>query len=354
VIQITVSSHEGHDQVVPIQPDGRIQIPLAGEVLAAGLTPAQVAARLQELLNVELIDPRVTVSLKESRREATERVTLLGAVRSAGVFPLKGRGTLAEMLATAGGPTPDADLSRITITRADRSVQMVDFSQVRQTGRVDVDVPLQPGDMIVVPTGTPPTIAVQVLGQVARAGNLEVPRESHVMDVITQAGGPTPQADLSRLRLTRAGETRILNLLSGAADGAASPTQNLQLQAGGLLLVPENEDRVYVLGAVAKADAYPLRKGDRVFDVLTRSGGAAPTADVAKCLLIRRNEQNQPVAQRLDLKRMLTRGDMKNNLPLRPGDVILIPGKQTRGSSFSLSNLVSPFVSLFGLLRYGF
>src|SRR5216684_57940 len=60
VIDVTVSSHMGYDRTITIQPDGRIQFPGAGEIVAAGLTPAQLGARLQQGLNRELVDPQVT------------------------------------------------------------------------------------------------------------------------------------------------------------------------------------------------------------------------------------------------------------------------------------------------------
>src|SRR5260370_19606639 len=62
MIDITVPSHMGYDRTLTIQPDGRIQYPSLGEFVAAGLTPAQLAARIQQGLNAELVDPQVTVS----------------------------------------------------------------------------------------------------------------------------------------------------------------------------------------------------------------------------------------------------------------------------------------------------
>lgn len=355
VIEIAVTSHSGYDRTMSIQPDGRLNYPIAGEIVAAGLTLAELGRRLQDALDVELIDPRVTVSLKESRRDQTRQVTLLGAVRNPGVHTLKTRGSLAELLAMAGGPLSGADLERITISSLDRSrVRTVDFSRVAQTGRVEEDVALEAGDLVIVPTGAPPTITVQVAGQVARPGTFELPRESRVMEVITQAGGPTPGADLSRLRLTREGRTEILNLETAAAEGAANAPANLPLQAGDSILVPEHESHVYLLGSVATPGTYPLRGEDRLFDVITRAGGPGAAADLGKCLLIRRDAQNQPVAQRLDLKPMLTKGDMTLNLALKPGDVVLIPSKDPRHPSRGLAGLLAPVTSLFGLLRFAF
>jgi polysaccharide biosynthesis/export protein len=121
VIEVSVTSHAGYDRVLTVQPDGRIVFAVVGEMIATGSSPAQLAARLREGLKAELIDPQVTVSLKEMHRSGTRQASVLGAVRSPGVFELKEKSALAELLATAGGPLPSADLSRITVTRADRA-----------------------------------------------------------------------------------------------------------------------------------------------------------------------------------------------------------------------------------------
>src|SRR5438309_433317 len=77
------------------------------------------------------------------------RASLLGAVRNPGGFEIKDGTTLAEALAAGGGPSPTADLRRVTITRADGSVKTVDMAQTDRTGRIEQNLELQPGDMIV-------------------------------------------------------------------------------------------------------------------------------------------------------------------------------------------------------------
>src|SRR3989442_3985401 len=160
IIDITGSRHAGYDRTIPIQPDGRIQFPEVGEIVAAGLTSAQLAARIQQGLNTRLVDPQVTVSLKELNKQSVRRVSVLGAVKNPGVFELKEKSTLAELLAAAGGPTPIADLRRITVTRADGSKKVVaDLSGAARTGELSQNLVLEPADLIWVPEGTPPTVS---------------------------------------------------------------------------------------------------------------------------------------------------------------------------------------------------
>jgi protein involved in polysaccharide export with SLBB domain len=346
VIDITVSSHPGRDRTVTIPPDGRISFPRAGEIPAAGLTAAELAARLQELLSAQLVDPRVTVSLN---KQAARRVSLLGAVRAPGGIEMKDGMTVAEALAAGGGPTPLADLHRVTITRADQSVVTVDLAQAETTGRLERNALVQPGDIIVVPEGAPPTVVV--MGEAARPGSYEIQGNSRVTDAVAQAGGPTPKADLTHVRLTRAGQVQVLDL-GGLAAGAGKtdPAANPLVLPGDTIVLPENENQVYLLGEVAKPDAYRLREGDHLLDVLTRAGGTTREANSRQAMLIRRDAQGQPVAQSLDLQKMLTKGEMQNNVALQQGDVIVVPPKKVKNPS-ALTTLLYPFVSLLSLFR---
>jgi polysaccharide biosynthesis/export protein len=354
VLEVTVTSHTGYDRTITIQPDGRIQFPVAGELVAAGLTSTELAARLQEGMRRELIDPQVTVSLKELNRGLLRRVSVFGAVKTPGTYELKERSTLAEILATAGGPTPIADLSHIRITHTDGGQQVVSLAHVARTGDLGNNALLQPGDLVLVPEGAPSTVLV--LGQVLKPGSYELQGEMRVMDALSQAGGPTPQADLAHVRLTREGQVQVADLRSLASGTQASPSPagtapdlaaNLSLRPGDTIVVPESDNQVYVLGDVTKPDAYRLRAGDRVFDVLTRAGGPGSKADTHKAVLMRRDEHGQPAAQHLDLARMLQKGDMRQNMALQPGDVILIPSKGSHsGPLSSLTETLLPFATL--------
>lgn len=350
VIEVGVTSHAGYDRVLTVQPDGRIAFTVIGEIVAAGGTTGQLAARLREGLKAELIDPQVTVSLKERHRAVTRQASVLGAVRNPGIFDLPAQRSLAELLAAAGGPLPTADLAHITLSRADRvRVETVDFSGAAESGQAPPALLVEAGDLVIVPAGAPPMVTV--LGEVARAGSYALPSGGRLLDALTLAGGPTTRADLAHLKLVRGSETQTLDLQSlttgqSATDSPANP----RLRPGDTLVLAESGERVYILGEVSRADGYPLQPGERILDLITRAGGPTREAAPTQALLFRRTATGEPAAQPLDLKALLTKGDLRNNLLLRRGDVLLIPSAKARTPS-AASTLLYPITSLLGLLR---
>jgi polysaccharide export outer membrane protein len=379
VIEVTVSSHTGYDRTLTIQPDGRIHFAVAGEIVAAGLTVPQLAARLQEGLSAELIDPRVTVALKEINRGLLRRVSVLGAVKNPGSYELKQQSTLAELLATAGGPTPVADLRRISVTRADGGKNVrADLSRALRTGEVSDNVALEPGDLIIVPEGPPPTALV--LGEVARPGSYELQGAMRLLDALSLAGGPTPRADLRRVTLTRTGQTDaetidLQELLTRGQPAKESPRlpargsgeqtvsyperraasdegASIVLRPGDTLVVPENERKFYVLGEVNRAEAFPLKPNDRLLDAITTAGGATREADLTRVMLIRKDPKGQPVVRRLDLKQMMKTGDLAHNEPLREGDVIFVSNRKPKPPIPEFLGLLYPLGGLLSLFRF--
>jgi polysaccharide export outer membrane protein len=350
VIEVTVSPQQSFSRIVTVQPDGKVSYPHVGQIRAAGLTVDEFAGQLRGGLERDLVDPQVTVSLKELGKQSVGRVSVLGQVRSPGTFEVREGTTLPEMLASAGGPGPTADLGRVIITRLDQSMRVVDLTLTEETGRLMQSVTLQPGDLIVVPEGTRRTVLV--LGEVARPGSYEIQREARLLDVMAQAGGPTTNADLRRVTLSRSGEaaTRALDLQPVLAKGdAAGPELNLLVQPGDTIFIAATAEQIYVLGSVSKPGLYPIKRGDRVLDLLVTAGGAG--AGASSAVLVRRDAKGQPVTKPLDLKKIMAKGDMAENEPLQPGDVLYVPDRKSHHSASEALGLLWPLTGLINLFR---
>jgi polysaccharide biosynthesis/export protein len=102
VLEVVVWHEPELTRVVPVRPDGKISLPLAGEMDAAGKTPAELQAGLTKALGPYIQDAAVAVLVREIN---AARVFVLGEVARPGGFPLRGPMTVVQAIALAGGRT---------------------------------------------------------------------------------------------------------------------------------------------------------------------------------------------------------------------------------------------------------
>lgn len=134
-----------------VSPRGTIDFPFAGTLTAAGLSVDEFRNALIEKLDDYYVAPQVTVFLREYR---SRMVHILGEVPRPGPFKLTHRNTLMEVLSRAGGFTPLANKSDVQIIRSDaagKRIIRVDVNEIIDDGRIDLDIPLESGDVINVP-----------------------------------------------------------------------------------------------------------------------------------------------------------------------------------------------------------
>ena len=128
---------------------GHISLPLVGEVEAANLTTAQLDQRLTEKLGEKYFqNPDVSVGIKSSSRRS---VTVDGAVKQAGTFPVAGPTSLMQAVALAGGTTEDANARRVAVFRTiggQRQAAAFDLAAIRHGQSQDPQI--YPGDIVVV------------------------------------------------------------------------------------------------------------------------------------------------------------------------------------------------------------
>ena len=115
LLQITVWKNEAMSREVPVRPDGMISLPLLNDVRAAGLTPMQLREVLIKRLSEYIPSPEVSVIVQAVR---SPKVSILGQVVHPGRYELKGRTTVLDLLALAGGLNEFAARSRIMVLRA--------------------------------------------------------------------------------------------------------------------------------------------------------------------------------------------------------------------------------------------
>jgi polysaccharide export outer membrane protein len=150
VLTITVWGQNDLAADVLVRPDGKISLPLVGDIQAAGVTPEQLRQRLIEALARFVQSPAVAVQVKAIN---SRRVFIVGAVAKPGVYQLSDSLTVVQLIAMAGGLTDFADRNAILITRRmdGKNVSLsFDYAAFVRGQQLEQNIPLLPGDIVVV------------------------------------------------------------------------------------------------------------------------------------------------------------------------------------------------------------
>ena len=148
MLQITVFQLDDLDREVRVNTSGMVSLPLIGSVQAGGKTVSElealIAARLSETY---LQNPQVSVFVKEF---TSQRVTVEGAVRKPGIFPITGRTTLLQAVAMSEGLDPLADPSSVVVFRTIQGKRMAALFDLKAIRAGDSEDPLIYGEDIIV------------------------------------------------------------------------------------------------------------------------------------------------------------------------------------------------------------
>jgi len=151
VLNINVWKEPEISQSVVVRPDGKISLPLVGEVFVSGLTPVQTQTLLRNKLQSILTNPQVTVTVTEIRSRV---VFITGEVSRPGTYPLLVPSTILQVITNAGGLGQFANKKGIFVLRTvDGKQQRISFnySQVIKGEKPEQNILLHPGDTVVVP-----------------------------------------------------------------------------------------------------------------------------------------------------------------------------------------------------------
>jgi polysaccharide biosynthesis/export protein len=151
VLQLFVWKEPELTRELTVRIDGRISVPLLGDVEAMGRTPVQLAAELSKRFTRFLEAPQVTLGVAQAN---STRFYVLGQVNKPGDFPLTGRTTVLQGLALAGGFKEFAKTDSIVIIRREKGAETAlpfNYKRLESGKELAHNVSLRPGDTILVP-----------------------------------------------------------------------------------------------------------------------------------------------------------------------------------------------------------
>lgn len=269
MLHIIVLDSPELEQHVRVTDAGEIPLLIGGSVKVLGMTPEEAAAVVSKKLvdGNYLVNPHIAITVEQF---AAENISVLGEVKTPGVYPVTAGKTVAEALALAGGLLPDADRN-IVIQRHGSGEMVTYYSSNSPTITPDSvasgvrpakaealrtrDALVYPGDTIRVARAE----MVFALGDLGRPGGFPVVNNDAqltVLQLVSLAGGANKTASLGHARLVRKGpdgKLQEIKLPLGAMQEGKKPDQILQ--ANDIIYVPFSFAKNAYLGVDALAAA---------------------------------------------------------------------------------------------------
>lgn len=155
VVEISVWKNPELSVTVPVRPDGRVSVPLLGDIQASGMTPRALTEDLTRRFKEFVTAPSVSVVIKEIH---SRKVFVTGEVATPGAYDLQPRTKLMQVLAMAGGLTPYAK-RKVVVLRDDAGKEKdetdtrfeYDLDAIISGKRPEFNIVLQPGDTLIFP-----------------------------------------------------------------------------------------------------------------------------------------------------------------------------------------------------------
>lgn len=257
VLTLTIyAGGEKQQQVdLTVSPGGTINVPLLGNVEAAGLTPGILEKNIYDPLAMDyFVDPRVTLIIKEYH---SLRYYISGAVRNPGLYEMTARTTLMELIAKAGGVTGERGNVAYVLRGADQKGERnlkaddqaganeplkVDLQNLLDKGDMSRNFLLQTGDVVYIPLERSLDLAqskIYVEGEVNKPGVYAFQPGLKALNACIMAGGFTKYAAANRARIVRkqGDSQKIINI--NLEDVKKGIIPDVKLEPGDLIHIPE-------------------------------------------------------------------------------------------------------------------
>lgn len=209
------------DGVLGVADNGSVSVPLAGPVQVAGLSADNAARKIEKSLKDGgyFIDPHVTLTVTQS---LSQRVSVLGEVRTPGRYPVDSKTTILDLLAQAGGET-EIGSDTVYVLRPDASGTVQRYAvNLKGLANADISTPtqlLRSGDSVYVPRAE----QFFILGEVQRPSMYKLEPKLTVIQAIALAGGVTAKGSARRVEIRRVGKNGQQTVIKPQSSDLVQP-----------------------------------------------------------------------------------------------------------------------------------
>lgn len=280
-LDIEVAEIETTRAKTKVMPDGMLYYDVADGINVKGKTISEISTLLSKALENDYVTPVVTVNVAKAD---SQRFWMLGQVQKPGAYPVTKPTTLIAALSDGGGlltnqdgtevSNPEAaDLERSILIR-DGNLIPVDFESLVREGDMSQNVYVRGGDYIFVPSLT--TRSYYVLGHVIKPGPVFFERNATVLSAVAAAGGPKPEAIVTKALILRGGTLRPKVAVVNIKAIMKGEAPDLKLEGGDIVWVPRSPwtklDSYVEAVLITAAQAVAVQEGLGVLGVDGSSG----------------------------------------------------------------------------------
>ncbi len=321
VLRVQLWGNQNKQLELPVSRDGTIDFPERGPVSVAGQSFQQVRDQLTELVSEQYIGVKAAVSLGELR---SMRVFILGEARTPGSYSVSSLSTITNALYVSGGIKTTGSLRSVQHKRDGKLIGTLDLYDLLLRGDTSEDARLQAGDVVFIPPVGP---RVGISGEVYRPALYEVGPQTSLQELVSLAGGLTPQAypQITRIERTNEDYLRII----AEADLTRASGRNARVQSGDRVTVASIADvtgqYIEIKGAATRIGKYAWVPGMRVSSVIRNlDADLLSFADTNYAAIARTDPETHRISVlNLELKAAVTRPGSPEDLILQEKDQLL-------------------------------
>lgn len=227
VLKILVYGNPDLTLETKINEAGKISFPLLGEVVVEGLTPAAVERKIADRLQNEgyLRKPQVTILTSALY---SQQISVLGYIRNQGRYPIEGQRSLTDVLAMAGGISPDGG-NIVTLIRAHNNhfvKEEINILEIFQSGDMTKNPTIRGGDLIYIAIAP----RFYIYGEVQRPGFYRLEPNTTVVQALSTGGGLNVRGTERGVRIQRRGADGALQVIKVKPDDLVQPDDVVYIQ----------------------------------------------------------------------------------------------------------------------------
>lgn len=298
-----------------VTPEGKLVIPTVGTLNVDGKTLTEVQSMVREAGAKKYIKSKITANLVLLK---SFRVHVTGQVMNPGPYQVLAVERLSDVIKKAGGLTTWAFESAIEVRHRDGRIDTVDLNLYKKLGRIESNIYLKGGDIIFVPSINFSEATVRLEGRVNNPGIYQLVDNETLEDFLLRITFHR-RADLRSAYIERKtgddGNVEIIPIFP-YLEKRGNDYSDLYLRDEDVIIFPQEQVYVYVIGAVGKPGSYPYIPNLRARDYVGYAGSTEQAVKLSKVKVIRRNRKIE---------------EQGEDLLVEPGDTVFVPQKAKFG-----------------------